>query len=124
MTPIDGTPILSAAQMRGAEDAAMAAGATVDSLMLIAGRAVAEAVRRLAAHGEILVACGTGNNGGDGYVAAVALRDMGLDVRVAAIGEPRSEAATAARSRWMGPVEPLLTADPAAILVDAVFGTD
>ena len=123
MTPIDGTPILSAAQMRGAEDAAMAAGATVDSLMLTAGRAVAEAVRRLAAHAEILVACGTGNNGGDGYVAALALRDMGLDVRVAALGEPRSEAATAARSRWMGPVEPLLTADPAAILVDAVFGT-
>ena len=123
MTPIDGTPILSAVQMRGAEEAAMAAGATVDSLMMTAGRAVAEAVRRLAAHAEILVACGTGNNGGDGYVAAVALRDMGLDVRVAALGEPRSEAATAARSRWMGPVEPLLTADPAAIFVDAVFGT-
>jgi hydroxyethylthiazole kinase-like uncharacterized protein yjeF len=123
MTPIDGTPILSAAQMRRAEDAAMAAGATVDSLMLTAGRAVAEAVRRLAAHADILVACGTGNNGGDGYVAAAALRDMGLDVRVVALGEPRSDAATAARSRWMGPVEPLLTANPAAILVDAVFGT-
>ena len=58
MTPIDGTPILSAVQMRGAEEAAMAAGATVDSLMMTAGRAVAEAVRRLAAHAEILVACG------------------------------------------------------------------
>ena len=123
MTPIDGTPILSAAQMRGAEGAAMAAGATVDSLMLTAGQAVAEAVQRLAGQAEILVACGTGNNGGDGYVAARALSDMGLAVRVAALGEPRSEAAKAARWRWMGPVEVLFTADPAPILVDAVFGT-
>lgn len=123
MRPIEGTVVLTAAAMRQAEAQAMAAGATVDSLMLTAGRAVAEAVRRLAGSAEILVACGPGNNGGDGYVAATALQAMGLPVRVAAVGPPRSESAMAARAGWAGPVEPLLTARGAPIVLDAVFGT-
>ena len=123
MNPIAGTGILTAAAMRAAEGRAIAAGATVDGLMHTAGHAVAAAVRRLAGTEEILVACGPGNNGGDGYVAAAALRAAGLAVRVAASGDPRSDAATAARAQWTGPVEPLPTADPAPILVDAVFGT-
>ena len=49
MTPIEGQPILTAAQMRAAEDRAIADGASVESLMDRAGAGVAEAVRRLAA---------------------------------------------------------------------------
>ncbi|WP_242181957.1 NAD(P)H-hydrate dehydratase [Sphingomonas sp. CARO-RG-8B-R24-01] len=123
MKPMEGTVLLTAAAMRHAEAQAMAAGTSVDSLMLMAGRAVAEAVRRLAGNADILVVCGPGNNGGDGYVAASALRAMGLVVRVAASGPPGSEAARAALARWTGAVEPLASAAPAPILVDAVFGT-
>ena len=43
MNPIAGTGILTAAAMRAAEDRAIAAGATVDSLMQTAGHAVAAA---------------------------------------------------------------------------------
>jgi hydroxyethylthiazole kinase-like uncharacterized protein yjeF len=123
MKPIAGSVLLTAASMARAEACAIRDGATVDGLMLTAGRAVAGAVRRLAAHADILVACGPGNNGGDGYVAAATLRAAGLAVRVAALGEPKSAAAAAARACWTGDVEPLLTAGPASILVDAVFGT-
>lgn len=123
MIPIDGTSILSAAGMRRAEARAMVGEVTVDSLMHAAGVAVAKAVRRLAGESEILVACGAGNNGGDGYVAALALRDMGLAVRVAALADPSSDAAIAARAHWRGPVEPLNVAAPAPVLLDAVFGT-
>src|ERR1700750_3432440 len=56
----------------------------VDSLELMetAGRAVAEAVARLAPEGPVRVVCGKGNNGGDGLVAARLLKEMGFAVEV------------------------------------------
>lgn len=123
MTPLAGMPVLSAARMRAAEAAAIAQGASVDSLMACAGREVAAVARRLAAGAPVLVLCGPGNNGGDGYVAATALAAAGHEVRVAASGEPATVAARAARARWTGPVEALAEAAPAPVVVDALFGT-
>ena len=123
MLPIEGQPILTAAQMRVAEAAAAPTPDAMYALMERAGAGVAEAVRRLAAGAEVLVLCGPGNNGGDGYVAARVLREAGHAVRVAALGEPRSALAVAARRRWTGVVEPLVDAAPAPVLVDALFGT-
>ena len=52
---------------------------SVKLLMGRAGDAVAEAARRhLPLGGTALILCGGGNNGGDGYAAALALRRMGL----------------------------------------------
>jgi ADP-dependent NAD(P)H-hydrate dehydratase / NAD(P)H-hydrate epimerase len=116
-------PILTAAQMRAAEAAVMAGGISIDALMERAGAAVAEAVWRFSGGCETLILCGPGNNGGDGYVAARHLKQRGLNVRVAALTEPKSDAAITARSKWDGPVETLSNADPAPILVDALFGT-
>ncbi len=122
MSPLAGQPILTAAEMRAAEQRAIDAGATVESLMQRAGEAVAEQVRRLAAGAEVLVLCGPGNNGGDGYVVAATLRRTGLSVRVAASGEPKTPAAQAARRQWGGPIEMIGDAAPAPVLVDALFG--
>ncbi len=102
MTPLDGQPILTAAAMRAAEEQLIAAGTSVSALMERAGAAVAEQVRRLAGDHEVLILCGPGNNGGDGYVAARVLAAAGQRVRVAASGEPRSAAAIAARQAWGG----------------------
>ena len=123
MRPLAGCPVLTAAAMRDAEAAAMTGGVTVDTLMTRAGEAVAEAVRRLAAGREVLILCGPGNNGGDGYVAAAALARAGGPVRVAAAGAPHGDAARRARACWTGAVEPLADAAPAPVLVDALFGT-
>ncbi|MFC3580767.1 NAD(P)H-hydrate dehydratase [Sphingomonas hylomeconis] len=123
MMPLAGQPLLTAAGIRAAEDAAIAAGATVGSVMARAGQEIAAAVRRLAGANAILIVCGPGNNGGDGYVVARLLREAGLDVRIAALAEPKTDAAKAARAGWAGPIEPFVDAKPAPILIDALFGT-
>ena len=116
-------PILTAAEMRAAEDRAIAAGIPVETLMDRAGTAAAEAIRRHAGAAPVLVLCGPGNNGGDGYVVARRLREAGIAVRVAAHASPKAGAAAAARAAWGGPVEEISEAGPAAVLVDALFGT-
>ena len=123
MTPIEGAIILTAAETRAAEAAAIAEGDTVDTLMASAGEGVAAAVRRLGGGAPVLFLCGPGNNGGDGYVAARVLQAAGHEVSVAAIGEPKSEAASRARSAWNGPISSLDTARNAPVVVDALFGT-
>jgi ADP-dependent NAD(P)H-hydrate dehydratase / NAD(P)H-hydrate epimerase len=109
MTPPPG-PILTVSEMRAAEEAVMATGVSVDELMERAGAAVAEAVWRYSAGQAVLVLCGPGNNGGDGYVAARHLKARGANVRVGAIREPRSPAAIKARAGLVA--EGLITALP------------
>src|SRR5438045_3664148 len=117
-------PILTAEQMRAAEQAAIDAGATVEELMERAGGALAEAVFRFAGPLQTLILTGPGNNGGDGYVAARHLAERGVKVRVAALAEPKSEAAEWARSQWSGAVEQLGNETaPEPLVIDALFGT-
>src|SRR5690349_24653489 len=102
-----GRPILTAEKMRAAEREAIASGTTVEQLMERAGAALAEAVYRFAGPTPALILCGPGNNGGDGYVAARHLNERGVTVRVAALSEPKSDAAKWASSQWQGEVEQL-----------------
>jgi len=118
-----GRTVLTAAEMRAAEEMAIAAGTPVGELMERAGKGAAEAIWRFAGPLPALVLCGPGNNGGDGYVIARELAARGVAVRVAALGEPRTPAARAAFENWARPFEPLADAAPAPLLVDALFGT-
>ena len=121
---MSGRPILTSDSMRAAEQAAIDGGTPVETLMERAGAALAEAAIRFAGPKPALVLCGPGNNGGDGYVAARHLRERGVPVRVAALGDPRSEMARAARSRFEGDVEPLgERTEAAALVIDSLFGT-
>lgn len=120
---MSGLPILTAAQMREAERAAIASGVTEYELMERAGAAAAEIIWRAGGKRDLLVLCGPGNNGGDGYVIARLLRGRGVPVRVAALAENRTESSLRARSAWGGPVETLYDAGPATQIVDALFGT-
>lgn len=116
-------PILTAEEMRMAELACVQRGTPLETLMERAGRAVAEWTWRVAAGKPILILCGTGNNGGDGYVAARWLRIWGAHVLVAALDVPRTDLAQAAAARWDGPVQPLMDGvEPRPIVVDALFG--
>ena len=116
-------PILTAAEMRAAEADVIARGTPAETLMQRAGLAAAQAALRFAGPLPALVLCGPGNNGGDGYVIAAALAAEGLEVRVAALGEPSTPAAKWARAQWSGKVEPLGNAAGAPLLIDCLFGT-
>ncbi|MXP28956.1 NAD(P)H-hydrate dehydratase [Porphyrobacter algicida] len=115
------TAVLTVAQMRAAEQSAMASGVSEWELMERAGEGAAQWVARVAGGRAVTVLCGPGNNGGDGYVIAETLRKSGLAVRVVAPVDPTTETASKARASYAGPVDVAATlTDP--ILVDCLFG--
>ena len=113
--------------MHEADRLAIAAGTPGALLMQRAGEAVAREVERRFLRRPVTVLCGPGNNGGDGFVAALALAQSGWPVRVALLGEVanlQGDAQHHAR-RWSGSIEPLTSAalENAGLVVDAVFGS-
>ncbi len=120
--------LLTIAEMRRADALTIAAGMPGYTLMLLAGEAVAEtAAQMLGTRGRVLVLCGPGNNGGDGFVAARRLREMGHDVVVALLGTQerlKGDAARAAAGDWTGEVHAVSGVRPAdfALVIDALFG--
>ena len=57
-------------------------------LMENAGRGMAELLRSLGINGPVVICCGKGNNGGDGFVIARHLDNAGVRVRVLLFGDP------------------------------------
>ncbi|MHB8721648.1 MAG: NAD(P)H-hydrate dehydratase [Steroidobacteraceae bacterium] len=127
MTNASQSALLSVAQMTEADRAAIAAGIPGSLLMQNAGEAVAREIARRWSPRAVTVLCGPGNNGGDGFVVAVALAQAGWPVRVAMLGHRenlRGDARLHA-ARWSGSVEAVTPAaiDGAALVVDALFGS-
>ncbi len=98
-------PAIGAEAMTGADRRAQALGVPEERLMEHAGTAVAAAVHALAVDtgrwgtGPIVIFCGPGNNGGDGFVAARRLALAGAQVVVAVVAtEARPRGAAAARN--------------------------
>ena len=127
--------LLTNEEMSRADKLAAARDVTSRALMETAGTAVAAAAVAMLqvlpkTEGKvqsILVLCGRGNNGGDGFVAARHLSEAGYGVRVALLGsiaQLRGDAALAAAD-WLGVIE---TASPDCLkpaldlVVDAVLG--
>ena len=119
--------LLTVREMAQADRLAIAAGTPGTTLMEKAGRAVADAVaRRWPTGSRVLVLCGPGNNGGDGFVAARVLVARGYRVALHVLGDRTAlsgDAAWAAQ-QWKGEAPPLAAADPTAadVIVDAIFG--
>ena len=102
---------------------AAALGIQETSLMEAAGRALAETAREMT-DGEVLVLCGPGNNGGDGFVAARYLREWGVGSSVlASHAESRGASARAARE-GAGEVRvwPDAPGAPHSLVVDCLLG--
>lgn len=115
--------ILSAAEMRSAEQAMIDDGISNELLMQRAGNGAAQMIWRVSSNMPTLVLCGQGNNGGDGYIIAEWLRQKGVVVSVAATSPPKTNVAKIAKAQWQGDTIPLKDAEPASQLVDCLFGT-
>ena len=90
---MNAVPALTRAQLREIDRLAIEELA-IPSLVLMenAGRNAAEEIAGLAARvgaARIVVLCGPGNNGGDGFVIARHLANRGLTVRPILVGAPR-----------------------------------
>lgn len=113
--------------MRAADAATIAAGTAGFVLMERAGAGVAQAVREHAiGASRVLVLCGPGNNGGDGFVAARILASAGYDVDVRCtvpVANLAGDALLAAQA--YGGLVGEITPDAyeiADVVIDALFG--
>jgi hydroxyethylthiazole kinase-like uncharacterized protein yjeF len=136
------TELLTAAQMRAIEQAAIASGEVTGlELMERAGKGVVEAIfeewpELKATSHRAVVLCGPGNNGGDGFVVARLLKEWGWEVEVFLLGKQARlpPDARACSMRWIeagGEIRDLFKElrrkkwKPygADLVVDALFGT-
>ena len=119
--------LLSPDDMAAVDSDAAASGIDSYGLMEKAGQAVAaSALRHFPEALRYVVLCGPGNNGGDGYVAARALRDSGAEVGLFHVGDPRRLKGDAARAFADCPIEGEAIQGyaprPGDVVIDAIFG--
>jgi len=118
--------LLTPAEMARADALAVASGVPSLALMEAAGRAVAREIMARWSRRPVLVLCGPGNNGGDGFVVARHLHDNGWPLEVALLGarDRLSGDALSMAERWRGPLH---AADPSRLagrelVVDGLYG--
>ena len=129
-------PVLNVEDVKRVEVALTRVGISVSELMHRAGIAVAQETLEMGDVSNVVVLAGMGNNGGDGWVAAEALRSRGLNVKVVTPIDPdqisgelaRQVAQSALRagvSMLVGPsrdeLEALLATND--VVIDAMLGT-
>lgn len=126
MTNMYDNALLTVKEMYSADAAAIAGGTPGIDLMEAAGAAVAAEVIKRWPMRPVVVLCGPGNNGGDGFVAARLLLAEGWPVRLALLGDRaalRGDAAVNAE-RWHGETVAfdLEALDGDVLVIDALFG--
>ena len=126
--------VTTAQEIRLIEEKENAVGTAFPELMERAGTGCAERITGISGpeEGPVAVLCGSGKNGGDGFVIARVLKTAGYDVSaILAFGDPKAEDTIRNHERAVAAGVPVLSfSDPAAgarireavLLVDCLFG--
>ena len=127
LAPTHAIPLYDNAALRRVEVASTAASGDDFALMRRAGQAAwRHLLQRWPQAQRIVVACGSGNNGGDGYVLALHALQAGRKVEVVRIAAPSSELAMRACDEFEAIAGRCTTAtdgfEHADVIVDALFG--
>ncbi len=103
-----------------------AARALCESAMEMLGETAYAAARR------VLIICGSGNNGGDGYALARHLHNRNVSIELAALGEPKADSDAGINRRICERMRLSIIdartltsceSAEASLIVDAIFGT-
>ena len=118
--------ILTCDEVRAAEQRAVEAGISLWALMRKAGQACADVLHAEFPEGRVVVLAGPGNNGGDAFVAAQRLRDLGRNVWLYDLAPTRDRTAEGALAlnALTGPRQPLedMRLSPDDVVLDGLFG--
>ncbi len=115
--------LLSARQMRDADQAVIESGVSSEVLMERAGTAIADYLSLHYQGKQIAFFCGSGNNGGDGYVAARLLSRRGETVAVCPVKAPKSIDCVRAAAQFDGTRIAITQSADYDVLVDCLLGT-
>ena len=127
---------VTSAQMKELERRADEEGLSYYQMMENAGTGAAGQIASQVpiAGKKVLIFCGKGNNGGDGFVVARKLTEMGSFVKLILVeGEPKTEDAVTNKQRCEAMAIPILLLtegeeigrfiEEADLLIDAIYGT-
>ena len=130
------TIFVTSAQMKEIERSADEAGLSYNQMMENAGTGAAEQIasKRLVAGKRVLIVCGKGNNGGDGFVVARKLTEKGASVElILAEGEPKTEDTIKNRQICEAMAIPMInfeeekeishSVEAAELIIDGIYGT-
>ncbi len=126
--------LLTISQMRLSDADAMRDGGMGEELMRRAGESLFHCVLSELSYlgksrGTVLIVCGNGNNGGDGYVAAQNLYKNNANVAVYQIDGPLTEDCQREKDRYEGEFENIFDfsgddeKNAPDVIVDCIFGT-
>ncbi len=117
-------PLVPLSEVAIIDEAATALGQDISQLMENAGAVLAREAERMVSGGSVIVACGGGNNGGDGYVCARLLAEAGWQVSIWPVVPPRSHLCKEQAKRLPQSVKNIssLPKQQPHLIIDAILG--
>lgn len=116
-------PVYTSTDIRTWDQELIGKGFPSHTLMELAGKGAAEYLNRHHKNSSFAIFCGSGNNGGDGYVIARWLLLWGHDVSVVCVSPPKTQDAICNAKWCKAPIKTTEELSHVHVVIDAMLGT-